>query len=56
MLKISLVIQNGSDNLLINDFISPTMGCGSFTAKSITTPNGISGAMVLNVSAKMARS
>jgi len=46
--KNATLIQNGSDNLLINDFIAPTMGCGSFTTKSITTPNGISGAMVLN--------
>jgi hypothetical protein len=48
--KNSTVISNGSDNLLINDFIAPTMGCTPFTAPSITTPTGFSPSMLLNVS------
>lgn len=46
--KNSTIISNGSDNLLINDFIAPTMGCTPFTAPSITTPSGISPSMLLN--------
>lgn len=42
------VLSNGSDNALINSFISPALGCGSFTAPSITSPNGVSGSMALN--------
>jgi hypothetical protein len=41
-------INNGSDNLLLNAFLSPTLGCTPFTAPSITTPSGFSSAMVLN--------
>jgi hypothetical protein len=44
----STVLSNGSDNALINSFIAPAMGCTPFTANSITTPSGTSGALALN--------
>jgi len=43
-------INNGSDNLLLNAFLEPTLGCTSFTAPSITSASGVSSAMALNVS------
>ncbi|PMD39935.1 hypothetical protein L207DRAFT_566806 [Hyaloscypha variabilis F] len=46
--KNSTVISNGSDNLLINEFIAPTMGCTPFTKPCITSPTGSSPAMALN--------
>jgi hypothetical protein len=47
-----LEINNGSDNLLLNAFLSPTLGCsaGTFSAPSITSATGFSSAMALNVS------
>ena len=44
-------IQNGSDNLLLNAFLSPTLGCsaGTFSAPCITCATGSSPAMALNV-------
>jgi hypothetical protein len=46
-----LEINNGSDNLLLNAFLSPTLGCtaGTFSAPCITCATGSSAAMALNV-------
>ncbi|PMD51961.1 uncharacterized protein K444DRAFT_574847 [Hyaloscypha bicolor E] len=46
--KNATVLSNGSDNALINSFISPAMGCTPYTAPSITTPTGTSGGLALN--------
>jgi hypothetical protein len=43
-------INNGSDNLLLNAFLEPTLGCTPYTAPSITSASGVSSAMALNVS------
>jgi hypothetical protein len=43
-------INNGSDNLLLNAFLEPTLGCTPYTAPSITSASGFSSAMALNVS------
>jgi len=43
-------INNGSDNLLLNAFLSPTLGCTPWTAPCITSATGVSSAMALNVS------
>ncbi|KAE9364410.1 hypothetical protein N431DRAFT_355180 [Stipitochalara longipes BDJ] len=42
--------NNGSDNLLLNAFLSPTLGCtaGTFEAPCITCASGSSPAMALN--------
>jgi hypothetical protein len=42
--------NNGSDNLLLNAFLSPTLGCtaGTFEAPCITCASGSSAAMALN--------
>jgi hypothetical protein len=42
-------INNGSDNLLLNAFLEPTLGCTSWTAPCITSSTGASSAMALNV-------
>ncbi|KAI9324879.1 hypothetical protein DFJ73DRAFT_667044 [Zopfochytrium polystomum] len=42
-------LNNGSDNLLVDAFLRPALGCTAFTAKNLADPNGPPvGALALN--------
>ena len=42
------VIENGSDNALLDKFLDPALGCAPFTAPSVTTPGGTAPSQALN--------
>ena len=42
-------LTNGSDNVLVNSFIQPVMGCETPMVPSLTAPSGNSPALFLNV-------
>jgi hypothetical protein len=48
--SVFLVLSNGlTDNVLLNKFISPALGCDVFESSSITSPSGKTASLATNV-------